>query len=87
MGTVAVLTVLCFAAAIGWIGVTAMLTAETPVGAGVTMALNGSLLNLGAAGGGAIGGLLLALAGYDALAYGLPLFGLASALLVSRRLR
>ena len=85
-GTVAILSVLCFAAAFGWIGITALLTAETPVGAGVTMALNGSLLNVGAAGGGAIGGLLLALAGYDALAYGLPLFSLASALLVWRRL-
>jgi len=38
-------------------------------------------VNLGAAAGGAIGGLLLALAGYDALAVGLPIFGVGSALL------
>ena len=45
------------------------------------MTVHGSLFNLGAAGGGAIGGLLLALLGYDALALGLPIFGLGSALL------
>ena len=45
------------------------------------MTLHGSLFNLGAAAGGAIGGLLLALAGYGALAIGLPIFGLGSALL------
>ena len=40
------------------------------------MTLHGSLFNLGAAAGGAIGGLLLSLAGYGALAIGLPIFGL-----------
>jgi predicted MFS family arabinose efflux permease len=39
------------------------------------------LFNLGAAAGGSIGGLLLASAGYGALAIGLPIFGLGSALL------
>ena len=48
------------------------------------MTLNSSLFNLGAAGGGAIGGLLLAFAGYQGLAIGLPLFGLAAALLAWR---
>ena len=60
---------------------TALLTAETRSGAGTTMTLNGSLFNLGAAGGGAIGGMLLALSGYEALAIGLPIFGLGAALL------
>jgi predicted MFS family arabinose efflux permease len=45
------------------------------------MTLHGSLFNLGAAAGGSIGGLLLASAGYGALAIGLPVFGLGSALL------
>jgi predicted MFS family arabinose efflux permease len=58
-----------------------LLTAETPSGAGTTMTLNGSLFNLGAAGGGAIGGLLLAFSGYEALAIGLPLFALGAAIL------
>ena len=59
----------------------ALLTAETPSGAGTTMTLNGSLFNLGAAGGSAIGGVLLALSGYQALAIGLPIFALGAALL------
>jgi len=59
----------------------ALMTAETPSGAGTTMTLNGSLFNLGAAGGSAIGGALLALSGYQALSIGLPIFALGAALL------
>ena len=66
------------------VAMTAWLTAETPSGAGTTMTLSGSLFNLGAAGGGAIGGVLLALSGYEALAVGLPVFALGAALLAGR---
>ena len=45
------------------VAMTALMTAETPSGAGTTMTLSGSLFNLGAAGGSAIGGALLALSG------------------------
>jgi predicted MFS family arabinose efflux permease len=45
------------------------------------MTLSGSLFNLGAAGGSAIGGALLAFSGYQALAIGLPIFALGAALL------
>ena len=76
-----------FAGSLGWVAIAALLTAESPAGAGTTMTLHGSLFNLGAAGGGAIGGLLLASAGYGALALGLPLFGVASALLAWRLAR
>ena len=81
LGTVAMLPLAGFAGALGWVAVAALLTADSPAGAGTTMTLHGSLFNLGAAAGGAIGGLLLALAGYGALAIGLPIFGLGSALL------
>ena len=81
LGTVAMLPLAGFAGAFGWVAVTALLTADSPAGAGTTMTLHGSLFNLGAAAGGAIGGLLLAFAGYGALAIGLPIFGLGSALL------
>jgi predicted MFS family arabinose efflux permease len=84
IGTVAVLPFAALAGAFGWVAIASLLTAESPAGAGTTMTLHGSLFNLGAAAGGAIGGLLLALAGYGALAIGLPIFGLASALLVWR---
>ncbi len=80
IGTVALLPLAGFAGAFGWVAIAALLTEESPAGAGTTMTLHGSLFNLGAAGGGAIGGLLLALAGFNALAIGLPLFGLTSAL-------
>ena len=81
IGTVVMLPLAGFAGAFGWVAVAALLTAGSPAGAGTTMTLHGSLFNLGAAAGGAIGGLLLALAGYGALAIGLPIFGLGSALL------
>jgi DHA1 family inner membrane transport protein len=81
LGTVAMLPLAGFAGAFGWVAVAALLTAGSPAGAGTTLTLHGSLFNLGAAAGGAIGGLLLAFAGYGALAIGLPIFGLSSALL------
>ena len=81
IATVAVLPLAAFAAAFGSVAISSLLTTESPAGAGTTMTVHGSLFNLGAAGGGAIGGLLLALLGYDALALGLPIFGLGSALL------
>lgn len=61
------------------VAMTTLLLAQTPSGAGTTTTLSGSLFNLGGAGGGAIGGLLLALSGYEALAIGLPAFGVAAA--------
>jgi predicted MFS family arabinose efflux permease len=81
LGTVAVLPLAGVAGAFGWVAIASLLTTESPAGPGTTMTLHGSLFSLGAAGGGAFGGLLLALAGYEALAVGLPIFGLASALL------
>jgi DHA1 family inner membrane transport protein len=84
IGTAAMLPLVGFAGALGWVALAAALTAETPAGAATTMTLNASLFNVGAAGGGAIGGLLLALSGYGALAIGVPLFGLASAALAWR---
>ncbi len=77
--TIGLLAVAAFAGAVGWVGLAALLTSETPAGAGTTMVLNGSLYNLGAAAGAGIGGVLLAMGGFDALAVGLPLFGLGSA--------
>jgi len=85
VGTVVVLFFAAFAAALGWVGIAAMLTSESPAGPGTTMTLHGSLFNLGAAGGGAAGGLMLAVGGYGTLALGMPIFGIASALLVRAR--
>jgi predicted MFS family arabinose efflux permease len=78
---VAVLPVAAFAGAVGWVGLTALLTAETPAGSGTTMVFNSALFNLGAASGAGLGGLLLATGGFTAIAFGLPVFGIAAALL------
>jgi predicted MFS family arabinose efflux permease len=63
------------------VAITILLTTNTPTGAGTTMALSGSFFNPGAACGSAIGGALLALSGYEAVAMGLPVFALGAALL------
>ncbi len=75
------LLVISLAAAMCSVGVTTLLAAESPAGAGTTMVLNGSLLNAGTAGGAALGGILIALGGYGALGLGLPLFAFAAAAL------
>ncbi len=82
VATVALLSLAAFVGAIGSVGLTALLAEETPAGAATTMGLNGAIFSLGAAGGSAAGGLLLAVGGYDTLGLGLPVFALASTLLV-----
>ena len=69
------------AAAAAGVGVTALLAAESPAGAGTTMVLNGSILNFGTAASAALGGSLIALGGYPALGVGMPVFALAAAAL------
>jgi predicted MFS family arabinose efflux permease len=81
VGAVAAVAGACLLWGMGGVAMTSVLTVETPSGAGTTMTLSGALSNLGAAGGGVIGGLLLAWSGYAALAIGLPVFGLSAAVL------
>ena len=69
------------AASICSVSVVALLADESPAGAGTTMVLNGSILNLGTAGGAVLGGALIAFGGYTALGIGLPLFALVAAAL------
>jgi MFS transporter, DHA1 family, inner membrane transport protein len=80
-GSIVLITGASLMMGIEGVAMTALLTAETPSGAGTTMTLSGSLFNLGAAGGGIIGGALLAVSGYQSLALGLPVFALGAALL------
>jgi DHA1 family inner membrane transport protein len=86
-GSVALITGVALTMGMEGVAMSTLLTMETPTGAGTTMTLSGSLFNLGAAGGSAIGGALLAVAGYEALAIGFPLFALAAALLSWRSAR
>jgi predicted MFS family arabinose efflux permease len=80
-GSILLITAASFMMGIEVVAMAALMTVDTPAGAGTTMTLSGSLFNLGAAGGSAIGGVLLALSGYQALAIGLPIFALGAALL------
>jgi predicted MFS family arabinose efflux permease len=75
------LLVTSLAAAACSVGVVALLAAESPAGAGTTMVLNGSVLNLGTAGGAVLGGFLLGLGGYGMLGAGLPIFALIAAVI------
>lgn len=74
--------VAAFAAAVGWVGLTTLITEETPAGAGTTLVLNTALFNVGASAGAGLGGILLAVGGFGAVAIVLACFGLISALLV-----
>lgn len=67
---------------ISYIALTTLMTRETPAGAGTTMVLNGSMINLGTAIGAAIGGLLIALGGYALLGLLVPGFVLGASALV-----
>ena len=83
-GTIILITAAAAATGMASVSIVSLFLAETPSGAGTTVSLSASVFNVGAAAGGVIGGALLAYAGYDALAIGLPLFGLAAALLCWR---
>lgn len=76
------LPLMSVAAIIASVGVTSLISVESPAQAGTTMVLNSSLMNLGAAAGAGVGGLLLAIGGYGALALGMPLVAVAAAALV-----
>jgi DHA1 family inner membrane transport protein len=79
--TLPLLFVTGFVSAISGVAIATMLAAESPAGAGTTMVLNGSLLNLGTAAGAIVGGALIALGGYTALGIGFPLFAFTGAAL------
>lgn len=79
-GTVVLITAAALVMGLGIVSMAALFLAESPGGPGTTMTLSGSVFNLGSAAGGVIGGVLIALAGYDAVAIGLPALGFAAAL-------
>jgi MFS transporter, DHA1 family, inner membrane transport protein len=83
-GAVVLLTVAGFMGAFSHIGTVTLLSTEAPGGSGTIMVLNGALTNLGAAGGGAIGGLLLATGGFGALGFGLATVALLTVTMLVR---
>jgi DHA1 family inner membrane transport protein len=75
------LFVTAFASAISGIAIVTLLANESPAGTGTTMVFNGSVFNLGSAGGAGLGGALIAIGGYNALGLGLPVFAVGAAIL------
>jgi MFS transporter, DHA1 family, inner membrane transport protein len=71
-----------FIGAFGWIATATLLANTTPGGSATTMVLNGSGINLGSAGAGAIGGILIATAGYSAVGLVMPLFAIVASLVI-----
>ncbi|MDQ3044985.1 MAG: MFS transporter, partial [Chloroflexota bacterium] len=82
LATIALLAPLAVAAFTAGVGIALMLADETATGAASVMVLNGSVLNVGAALGVALGGLLLATGGYTALGMVLPFLVLIAAGLI-----
>jgi predicted MFS family arabinose efflux permease len=76
-----VLPLLAMAAALWSVGAVSQLAAASPAHAGTTMVLNGSLLNLGVAGGAVLGGVLITVGGYEALEIGLPVVAMVATVL------
>lgn len=85
LGAVAVVGAMTLAGAIGGVGGPAaalLLLNESPVGRATTMTVNQSALSLGIALGSAVGGLLLGVGGYAAIADSVPAFFLLAAALI-----
>lgn len=70
------------AGGIGFVALTILMSEESPAGPATTMMLRQSGFSLGLAGGGAAGGLALAIGGYDLLGLGVLVFAIASSAMV-----
>jgi len=67
---------------IAWVMFTTLLTSTTPAGQGTTMSLNSTVVSLGSAAGGIVGGVLIAASGYALLGAGLSIALICSAILI-----
>lgn len=65
-----------------WVMFTTLLTTKTPVGQGTTMSLNSTVVSIGSAAGGIVGGIMIAAAGYIVLSVSLTIALIGSALLI-----
>jgi predicted MFS family arabinose efflux permease len=83
VATVALFTCVGFADGLTFVIAPTLLSRESPTGRGTTMALNGTAHSFGAALGGALGGLGLALGGYAYLGLLSMAFGTAAAFLTA----
>lgn len=80
--TIVALACLTVVGGIGRVCLTTILATESPAGPATTMVLNSSMMTLGAAFGSLIGGVLIGFGGYQALGFGLPLFGFVAVWLI-----
>jgi predicted MFS family arabinose efflux permease len=89
-GAVAMMTAAAFTLGISSVCISTLIANESPAGRGTTMALNTAVLELATAGGGILGGALLAMGGFKTLGFGLSALTLLSAITLyqeSRSLR
>ena len=85
LSAVVVIATMTFAAGVSAVGaptVAMLLLNESPAGRATTMTINQSAFSLGIALGSAVGGLLLGVGGYGAIAYSVPVFFLVASALI-----
>jgi predicted MFS family arabinose efflux permease len=66
---------------VGNVAANLLLVDETPSGPATTMSLNGAVQSLSSAMGGVVGGVLLAVGGFAAIGWSLPVLGILAAVL------
>lgn len=70
------------ASSLAWVMFTTMMSTYTPTSQSVTMSFNSTTQNLGAATGGILGGVLIAVGGYQVMGIGLGIVLMASSLII-----
>ncbi|MFW6074397.1 MAG: MFS transporter, partial [Chloroflexota bacterium] len=84
VGTAGLVAIAFFLGGISVVAILGLLADETPAGQGTTMVINEAIFSVGAAMGAALGGVLISLGGYGAVAFVLPVYGIVGGLLVWR---
>jgi predicted MFS family arabinose efflux permease len=75
-------TVAFFLGAVGFVAHTTIVAQESPAQPSTTLVLNGSLFNIGAAGGAALGGIMLGVGGYVLIGWTVPVLFVVAAMLI-----
>jgi predicted MFS family arabinose efflux permease len=80
--TLVLIPLTAVAAGIGWVSIVTLMAEESPAEAGTKMAINAAAFSLGAAGGGAVGGLALAIGSFPLAGVVLAVAALSASALI-----
>jgi predicted MFS family arabinose efflux permease len=80
--TLVLIPLTAVAAGIGWVSIVTLMAEESPAEAGTKMAINAAAFSLGAAGGGAVGGLALAIGSFPLAGVVLAIAALSASALI-----